>query len=163
MSKETLAKATNSSNMEMEPGVVHDVDRIAAMAGGDILGGLLLRFREGEQPQWGRRIALILARRMILRQHLTRSIAERVACAVLEEFRSPHCTTCHGAREMIVGRLKITCHACEGSGKQHYTDASRRAKIGTYGRRIDEAMDEAHKDMARALGDYLGHAAGRLE
>lgn len=163
MSKETLAKATNSSNMEMEPNVTHDADRVAAMAGGNVLGGLLLRFREGEQPQWAKRIVLILARRMVLRQHLTRSIAERTACAALEEFRSPYCTSCRGARETMIGRLKLTCPACEGSGRQHHTDASRRARIGTYGRRIAEAMDEAHKDMSSALGAYLGHAAGRLE
>jgi hypothetical protein len=163
MSKESLARAANSSDMTVEPGVVHDADRLAAMAGGNVLGGLLLRFRESEQPQWARRIVLILAHRIVRKHRLGRELAERTATMALTEFRQPHCTECGGAKEMILGNLKVTCGACEGTGKQRYTNTTRRARIGTYGTRIDAAMADCHREMADALGAFLLHASWRLE
>lgn len=162
MSKESLARATNSTNMEMEPGVVHDADRVAAMAGGNTLGGLLLRFRESAQPQWARRISLILARRVLHKYRLGHEIALRTAVCALEEFHSPHCITCGGAKELVGANLRVVCDACGGTGKQRYTNGSRRARIGTYGARIDLAMADAHRDMANALAAYLHHANGKL-
>ena len=162
MSKESLARATNSTDLTVEEGVVHDADRLAAMALGDALGGLLLRFRESDQPQWGRRIALILARCIADRQHIGRDIALRTAVAALEEFRNPHCVVCNGARELVGANLRVVCDSCGGSGKQRHTDATRRERIGTYGSRIDAGMAQAHADMASALGAYLSNANARL-
>lgn len=163
MSRESFARANNSVNLEMESGVTHDVDRLTAMAGGNTLGGLLLRFRESEQPQWAKRIVLILAKRVAAAQNLTRSIAIRVAVCALEEFRSPWCGVCNGAREVLFDKIKITCGSCAGSGLQRRTNAARRARIGTYGARIDAGMAACHKDMANALAAFISRAAWRLE
>jgi hypothetical protein len=146
----------------MEPGVVRDADRLAAMAGGNTLGGLLLRFRESEQPQWARRIALILISKIVNKYRLGRSLATRVAVAALEEFRNPHCVACNGARVMLLEKVKITCGACDGTGKQRFDDASRRARIGAYGPRIDAAMTSAHEWMSGALATCMSRASGRL-
>ena len=162
MSQESLARATNSKNLEMEPGVVHDADRLAAAASGDALGGLLLRFRESEQPRWGHRIVLILTNRIIERHKLTRSIAYKAALAALWEFHSPHCEVCNGARVRVIDQLKVICAGCEGSGKQLFTDKSRSKFIGAYSKRIDDAMADTHRWMQNSLGAYLGHAASRL-
>ena len=163
MSKESLARATNSTDLTVESGAVHDADRLAAMATGDALGGLLLRFRESDQLQWGRRIALVLANRIIRKFRLEREIATRTAIAALEEYWQPHCIACGGAGALMLEQLRVVCEPCHGSGKQRYTDGTRRARIGTYGTRIGDAMAFAHQEMANGLGAYLGHAAGRLE
>lgn len=162
MSKESLARATNSQNLELEPGVVHDADRLAAAATGDTLGGLLLRIRESDQPRWIKQIVLILGRRVRNKHQLGASISNRVALTSLDEFRNPHCVACHGARVLILDQLKIECQVCVGSGRQRFDNASRRARIGTYGARIDKAMSDCHRWMQDALAAYLGHAAAGL-
>lgn len=162
MSRESLARATNSANLEMAPDVTHDVDRLAAAATGHTLGGLLLRLREGGQARWAKRVVLVLANRVRERHKLTRSIAERCAMAALEEFLSPHCIVCGGARVMMVEKVKIVCHGCGGTGVQRFDNDSRREAIGTYGARIESAMADAHSHMSAALGAYASHAAGRL-
>ncbi len=162
MSGEAFARAENSSDLEMEPESVRDVDRVIALAGGNVLGGLLFRVREGGQPQWSRRVVLIVARRMIRRYRLGRQIAERAAACALEEFVFPYCRVCGGAREIVGGNLRVECHACQGSGKQRYSDGYRKRRIGCYGRVIDRAMAEAHHEMTNALGAFLGRASGRM-
>lgn len=163
MSRESLARATNSTNLEMAPDVTHDVDRLAAAASGNTLGGLLLRLREGGQGRWAERILLILANRIGDKHRLTRSIADKTAEAALLEFISPHCTLCKGAKVMMLEKVKIICEGCGGSGLQRFSNASRREHIGTYGSRIEAAMSDAHNHMSTALGAYQAHAAGRLE
>jgi hypothetical protein len=163
MSRESLARATNSKNLEMESGQVHDVDRLTAAATGHTLGGLLLRLREGGQARWARRIVLILTNRVREKHKLTRSIAEKVAMAALEEFLAPHCVVCRGARVMMIEKVKITCGGCGGTGLQRFSNESRRQNIGTYGARIESAMSDAHGHMSSALAAYASHAAGRLE
>jgi len=163
MSRESLARATNSKNLEMESGVTHDVDRLAAAASGHTLGGLLLRLREGGQDRWLRRIVLILTNRVRDKHKLTRSIAERCAIAALEEFISPHCRVCNGARVMMIEKVKIVCDGCGGTGLQRFSNASRRESIGTYGSRIESAMSDCHGHMSAALSAYTSHADERLE
>lgn len=163
MSKETLAKAANSTDLGMVEGVVKDIDRVAAMAGGDELGGLLLRYRESDQPQWARRIVQLVGRRVADKHRVTPNEATRIAIAALREFHSPHCVACHGARVMVLDNLKIECESCHGSGKERFTDASRAEVIGKYNSLIDAAVATAHKVMANAAGALLAHAAGRLE
>lgn len=162
MSKETLARANNSTDLGMVEGVVKDIDRVAAMAGGDELGGLLLRYRESEQEQWARRIVQLLGRRVADKHRLTPNMATRVAIAALREFRSPHCTECNGARQMVIDKLTIICQVCDGSGKARFTNASRTEVLGSYSSLLDSAMATAHTTMANAVGALLGHAAGRL-
>ena len=164
MSKESLARATNSQNMEMESGVTHDADRVAAMAGGNTLGGLLLRYRESAQPRWGHRIVLILGARIVDKYAIGRAISNRVALAALQEWHDPHCTTCRGAREFIDEELKlrVVCKSCHGSGKQLFSDTTRRMQVGTYGKRIAAAFYDAHGWMSNALASYMSNANARL-
>lgn len=167
MSRESLARATNSENLEMESGVTHDVDRLAAAATGHALGGLLLRLREGGQVRWLKRVVYILTNRVREKHKLGRDIAERCALAALEEFLSPHCRVCNGARVMMLGgaveKTKIVCGGCGGTGLQRFTNASRREAVGTYGSRIESAMTDCLSHMSAAVSAYASHAAARLE
>jgi hypothetical protein len=163
MSKEQLVTAVNSSDLGMEADVVHDVDRLAAMATGNTLGGLLFRFAASAQPQWGKRIVLILAMRVMRGFRLSRSIAEKVATCALMEFYKPNCVTCNGAREvMTIEKLKIVCETCGGSGRHRWSNNARRDFIGAYGKRIDDAMAKCHNDLWNSFDAYIGHAHGRL-
>jgi len=161
MANEPLTRAVNSTDLEQQQHLV-DVDRVAAMASGNRLGSLLWRFGPGVQPAWGRTIVLILARRVVRRHRIGYALARRVAgCALLEHSR-PQCMTCNGARELLGANLRVTCPDCGGTGLQRYSDAARRAQIGTYGARIDAAMLGCHSWMADALGSFLAATAGKL-
>lgn len=162
MSKEALARAANSDNLEMEAGVIHDADRLAAMAGGNTLGGYLLRFREGEQGQWAQRIALILVARVVRTYKLGRALATRLVVLAMAEFSQPQCVTCGGARELMFDQVVITCEDCHGSGLQQRDDDARRSFIGAYSKRIDDAMAACHRWMTDALTAYMRRAEGRL-
>lgn len=162
MGGESFAKAENSSNLKFEAGVIHDIDRVVALSGGDLLGGLLFRVRDAGQPQWSRRVVLMLARRMVRHYHLSRGVSERAAACALEEFVFPYCRVCGGAQEIMGANLKVVCSACGGSGRQRYTDAYRRGRVGCYGRVVDQAMAGAHRQMGDALGAFLAHANRRM-
>lgn len=161
---ENLTRAVATSDMGMEAGVVHDADRIAAMGLGakGELGSLVFRFARAEQPQWGRRIVLVLANRVIRRHEIGRDMATRIAACALSEFSRPHCHVCRGARELMVGEVKVTCSACGGTGLERYHDADREAFIGAYGKRIDDAMASCHRWLGDALAGFLGHVAGKM-
>ena len=163
MSSKSLARAANSSDLEIEPGVVHDVDRVAAMAGGNTLGGYLFRYGVAQQPQWGKRIVLILSSRLVHARLVARPVAERVAACALMEFAHPHCRACGGGRELTIDKVKVTCPTCGGSGLHRHTDAERRAVLGVYGSRVAVAMSRCLSYLSDALGAFLGRAAGRLE
>ena len=162
MSNESFARAENSNDLGFEAGVVHDIDRVVALAGGNELGGLLFRIREAGQPQWTRRVVLILASRIVHRHRIGRQLAERTAAVALEEFVFPHCRVCGGARELVGEKLRVICHACQGSGRHRYGDGYRKARIGAYGRNFDLAIAGAHFAMANALAGFLARAAGRM-
>ena len=162
MSHESFARAENSNDLGFEAGVVHDIDRVVALAGGSELGGLLFRVREAGQPQWSRRVVLILAREMVHRFRLGRGLAEKTAALALEEFVFPHCRVCGGARELVGETLRVTCHACEGTGKQRYSNAYRKDRIGCYGRNFELAIAGAHLAMSNAVGAFLARAGGRM-
>lgn len=162
MGTEPLAKAASSKNLETEPGVVRDVERVAAMAGGPALGGLLFRMGPGAQPQWARRVVLILSAKILRQQHMGRDIAERTAACALWEFTRPYCETCNGARELLGPLLRVICPSCNGTGLQRFSNGARRRAIGAYGYRIDLAMAQCHREMSSALGEFLANTRDRL-
>jgi hypothetical protein len=45
---------------------------------------------------------------------------------------------------------------------ERYSNAERASAIGAYGKRIDNALADCHRDLANALEGFLGHVAGRL-
>jgi len=154
MATESLTRAVNSTDLEQEEYTV-DVDRVGAMAAGNRLGSLLFRFGPGVQPAWGRAIVLILSHRVARKHRLGRGVSQRLAACALLEFTQPQCTTCNGARELLGPNLRVICPACEGTGRQRFSNGARRARIGTYGHLIEGAMAECHDEMSDALGSFL--------
>lgn len=163
MGVEPLARATNSSDLEMEEGVVKDVDRVAAMATGSPLGGLLFRYREGGQRRWGKQIIVILSRRVVRHTRLTRSVSDRVAAQALLEWSTPLCTLCGGAREVLHNDVMVVCPQCVGSGTRRWTDEDRKRAIGLHGSRVDKATDYCHAQMTDAMGAFLATTREHLK
>jgi len=71
-------------------------------------------------------------------------MARRLAEEILSEFMGPSCTTCNGARELVVEELRVMCDTCRGTGLKHYTDIERAGRMKlSYGR----VKSLAHKMM----------------
>lgn len=163
MANESLARAANSADLEMEPEIVRDADRVAAMASGNTLGSLLFRVGMGGQLQWGPRIINTLRVRACFKYpELGAQLGYRVAATALLEFVAPQCLVCCGARELVGASLRVTCHACEGTGKQRWSNNARRARIGAYNKLVDRAMATCHEEMSIALGRFLRATQDRL-
>lgn len=160
--KEILARAVNASSLEWEETHETQVDRVAAMAGGSHLGSYLLRIREGAQPEWAHRAMLILARRLIKRHHISRSIAEKIAAQALVEWAYPHCPDCGGAREVMGEHIRILCPSCKGTGVRRWTDSERRGYIGAWGVRVEQGLSFVMAEITSATGGMVNVARTRL-
>lgn len=159
--RESLARAVNSSDLEMEE-YVTDVDRVAAMSAGSHLGSYLLRVRDGGQVEFAHRAMLILAKRVIKRHHIARTMAEAIAAQALIEWVRPHCRACGGARELMIDSKPTPCPTCGGSGVHRHSDSERRAIIGAWGGRVEIGFNYAAAEITAAAADMATGAKVRL-
>jgi hypothetical protein len=67
----------------------------------------------------------------------TTDMACRIVDEALSEFMGPACTSCNGAREMILDQLKIVCTTCEGSGLRRYSNFERARRMQVSMRRVE--------------------------
>jgi len=159
--RQCLARAVNSSNLEMET-FETDVDRVAAMAAGTHLGSYLLRIRDGGQVEFSHRAMLILARRIHKRHRIVRTLAEAIATQALIEWIKPWCRACGGARELMIDSKPTTCPKCGGSGVHRHSDRERRSAIGSWGGRIETGFNYAAAEISSAAADMATGARARI-
>lgn len=123
--RETLGAAFESSDLSTKPGE-SDVDRIAAMGLVTRLGSKLWRLKYGNDPKAFKTAYLLLAKRLGWRD----TLLVRLCDLAVREWCLPMCGTCHGAKEIIEGDLRIVCAECEGIGVKRYTDRERERLLG---------------------------------
>jgi hypothetical protein len=80
----------------------------------------------------------------------TTDMACKLVDEALSEFMGPACTSCLGAREMILDQLKIVCTGCQGSGLRRYSDFER-------ARRMQVSLQRV-----RSVNHKLGWLAGEM-
>lgn len=159
--RECLSRAVNSKNLEMEA-YETDVDRVAAMAAGSHLGSYLLRVRDGGQVEFAHRAMLILARKVIKRHHVARTMAEAISTQALIEWVRPWCRACGGARELMIDSKPTPCPTCGGSGVHRHSDAERRSAIGAWGGRVEDGFNYVSREITSAAADMATGARVRL-
>jgi hypothetical protein len=59
----------------------------------------------------------------------TPDMACRLVDEAMSEFLGPACTSCNGAKEMILDHLRIVCKTCDGSGLRRYSDFERARRM----------------------------------
>lgn len=123
--RETLGAAFESSDLSTRPGE-SDVDRIAAMGLVTHLGSKLWRLKYGNDPKAYKPAVLLLAGRFRWKA----GVLVRLCELAIKEWCLPMCGTCHGAKEIIEGDLRIVCAECEGVGVKRYTDRERERMLG---------------------------------
>ena len=166
---ERLAKATSADDLGWADNKIKPVDLVAALAATSNLGSDLHRAKDHDQTAL-RRAVMLLSRKAMKqgerkRLFLSRAMAQAMAITAILERCMPNCRTCHGAKVVIAGDLKIDCHTCNGVGIHRYTDNERAKLCGIkpedwhqwrarYAMVIDLAIghDTAQKDAAIRLG-----------
>lgn len=102
------------------------VDRIGAFARGSRLGTLLWRLKFAHDAKAYRPATLLLAKR----ESLQSTVGLRLVEMALNEWLLPQCSTCNGARELIVGPRRIICMECKGYGIRRYSNRERDRFLG---------------------------------
>lgn len=161
--RESLASAVGSSNLEVDPDYERHADRLAAMAFGPRLGSILLRYRDGNQKKWRGEVVAMLAHKVIRKHRLNAQLSIKIASCALDEWDSPQCKSCRGAREIMGPELKIVCPDCGGSGIRRYSDDERRKVIGAWGGKVSTGYDVAMAAITAAMASVVGAARVQLE
>lgn len=102
------------------------IDRIGAFSRGSRLGTLLWRLKFSHDSSAYKPATLLLAKR----ESLQSAVGLRLVEMALNEWLLPQCSTCNGARELIVGPRRIICDDCDGYGIRRFTDRERDRFMG---------------------------------
>lgn len=166
--REALA-ATALANLGWSEGE-RAIDRVAASGKCPRLGVDLWKARymlEAQAYADAREGFRALYKERYIREH--QNVTDRLVDQCLHEFLSPFCSTCGGAKEMMVGELKVTCSTCDGVGVKNYTDEERAGCMGlSYGltkrlshkfRWVLGVMQALDTEVNRLLNIELGREA----
>lgn len=127
--REALA-STAFASLEWAEERERAVDRVAASGRAPRLGLDLWKARyllESKAYQDARKGLVHAFRERYV--HETPSIAEKCTEEALSEFLGPACSTCNGARELVIGDLRVECEPCHGSGLKVYSDWERASRM----------------------------------
>lgn len=129
------------------------IDRIAAMAFTDALGGELWRLQLSHDPRAYRRVLALLVHRTkpIARD---RAIRQRLCETVLQEWLDTLCRHCAGRGfVMVEGSPKRTCTVCAGTTLRRYSDQWRMTRMRftpeVY-RKWESRFSAVHQKLANA-------------
>ena len=95
--------------------------------------------------------------RLLTDAYRTRYKADSEALAVdlvvqaLAEWINQSCRDCGGARELVVGDLKVICNTCGGTGLHRYSDFERSRAM-----RISYAIVKHSRHKLQWLADQIG-------
>ena len=151
--RKLIAAALTASDLSSSD--VHEtaIDRIAAMAFSDALGGELWRLQLSHDRRSYRRVLALLVQRTkpIARD---RRIRARLCETVLREWLDCLCAHCHGRGfVMAEGAPKRSCPVCDGTMLRRYSDQWRMARMGfqpeVY-RKWESRFAAVHQKLANA-------------
>jgi hypothetical protein len=129
--------ATATASLEWSEQRERAIDRVAAAGLAPRLGMDIWRARYQLSLQSFRDAHKGLVELYRNRYKSDPDMAFRIVDEALSEFMGPACTSCNGAREMILDQLKIVCTTCEGSGLRRYSNFERARRMQVSIRRVE--------------------------
>lgn len=129
MSRQALVRAVAARSLKFDANIEtqREIDRVAALGlatKSNALGAELIH-AEAQNADSARRAIWLVARTLIRRHRLARSLAERIAQAALIENMNPACTACGGRGYQYVEATVSVCVTCAGTKLHRYSDAQR--------------------------------------
>lgn len=146
-----IGRAVDSSDLGEKIGE-GDRDRVAALAGASRLGSALWRLKYSNDPKVYKSAVLLLAKRMGWKNS---DMLQRICELAIREWLLGMCIECKGAREVIVGDLRITCPSCEGIGVKRYSDRERERFVGLEARSWDRWVKKYEAVQAAMTGEDI--------
>ena len=118
--------ATALASLEWKQEAERAIDRVAAAGLANPLGVALWRSKYLlESKSYGDAKKGLADLYRARHSHETPAVVEIIVEQVLHEYLSDKCVTCNGAKETIVGELRVMCGTCSGSGVRNYGDYQR--------------------------------------
>ena len=147
--------ATHHANLDWKEDRERAIDRIAAAGFADPLGIALWRAKYLSESLAYRDAnkRLVDLYRDSRSKHETQFVVEKIVDQVLHEYLSSACRACDGAREIIVGELRVMCDTCGGSGVRKYDDMGR-------ARMMSLSLDRI-KRLSRSIGWLAAEVSAR--
>lgn len=147
--------ATHHANLDWKEDRERAIDRIAAAGFADPLGIALWRAKYLSEAMayrdaHNRLVALYREGRSKFESPI---VVGKIVDQVLHEYLSSACRTCDGAKELVVGDLRVTCDTCGGVGVRKYDDMGRARMMGL-------SLDRVRK-LGRGIGWLAGEVSGR--
>ena len=130
----TLRSSLNWDDSDHE----RSVDKLTAFSFSDKLSTMLWRLKYGNDMSAYNPVVILLAKSL---KPMNRNISIKVSEQAVYEWLFPFCLTCRGAKEIMVGDLKVTCKACDGVGVQRYTNKVRELNLGG---NFDQHIEKIH-------------------
>lgn len=117
------------------------ITKVGAMASAPRFGALCWRIKYANDARAFAPCVLLLAKK--LPRQVGFGLRKRIADCALREWIVDGCRVCMGAGTTMFGAKKISCSACQGTGKHRHSDHERSAALN---------VADAGK-FARLLGD----------
>lgn len=161
--RELIGTAVRSSDLRMTPTEERAIDRVAALAGTNELGGALLRLKYGLDEGSYRQVRSAVARKVAKRASADPGILDKLATRVLLEFVDDQCEHCHGRTWVQRGAARQQCRTCNGTGQRMARDIDRAQALGlavdVYARHWSKRLER----MLDVLRSADRQAAARLQ
>ncbi|HLP99199.1 MAG TPA: hypothetical protein VK149_12230 [Sideroxyarcus sp.] len=162
MGREALAKAVVASSLGWDENQERQIDRVTALGMAtrkNELGAAIVHAEALDESSI-RKVVLLVARHVTIKTGVTRSHAEKVTTAALQEHLKPRCRACGGI-PYIEARVAQCCPSCGGTGLHRYGNMERRNLCG--GKYNEKAYEAALNEIRDRLGAAVCGANGRLE
>lgn len=161
--RELIGTAVRSSDLRMTPTEERAIDRVAALAGTNELGGALLRLKYGLDEGSYRQVRSAVARKVAKRASADPGILDKLATRVLLEWLDDQCPHCHGRTWMRRGARRMPCRPCGGTGKRVPREIDRAAALGVSVEIYTKRWARHLEHMLDVLRSSDAMAAARLQ
>jgi len=135
--RESLA-VTHHANLNWNPDQEKAIDKVAASGLCDSLGLLLWKWRYMDEKPAER--GAIEGLSIKVQERFKNEVAlncYKIAKQGVNEYKLSYCNKCRGAKEMVVGSLRIVCQHCSGCGMRRWTDFERSRAMSLSMKRVE--------------------------
>lgn len=160
MSRESLAKAVNSSNLKQQEQhcTLDELHALGLSAIHSPIGSESFRFIDGLQIKSYNQLLYLLVKRSSIKLKMSRGLMTRMAEQVIKETAFKFCRTCSGRKEINNGEKIYICHACNGSGLHPHSDRERAQAIGVTLEAYHKGLDSRFQHIQSVFTNEMKEA-----
>jgi hypothetical protein len=156
--RELMGFTFSRGELNHDPNRETGADRIGALGFCDPLGAALWRISMNlDARSWRPAVSLLVdrMRESPSRGSVSDGLLRTVCDIVLHEWMDNLCRVCEGRKfHIVVGGVKSSCVACNGTGRRRHSDMDRAVSsgvtVGYYRHNLEPLFASAHEEVFRA-------------